>query len=358
VLGVTLIVLVIAQQANDPSTLALERAARRALGREAVLRIEQLASDPQDDESEARAANADGVVELSWSADHTKARVHCYLRRDARWVDREISFGTGTAGAEREAVERGRLLGFAIATMFAEEQAEVSAAPAPAEQELAPKPTPKPTPQAKPKAPKPSAPSEPRTDRADSSAPDGTDGTDDTDAGAATSRSSRAPAMSVEFAGIASSGIEGTAAALGATAGMRRAFVGPLWGRLFISGRSGNIPRAQTSTRTAMFGGGLALAFVPTQRFELGLRLDAFASYFDATHLSEDDTTPDRRSRWVAGADTLLEGGVHLGGGTGLFLGAGLEAVLGRTEVYTHGTRVAVVPPFRAVAEFGLRTRF
>jgi hypothetical protein len=32
--------------------------------------------------------------------------------------------------------------------------------------------------------------------------------------------------------------------------------------------------------------------------------------------------------------------------------------VLGKTEIYTHGERVAVVPPFRTVAELGFRTRF
>jgi hypothetical protein len=126
-----------------------------------------------------------------------------------------------------------------------------------------------------------------------------------------------------------------------------------------LAGRSGNIPEAQASTRTALMGGGFALAFLPdTHRFELGARLDDFASYFEASHLSEDDVSPDRRSRWLAGADLLAEGGVRVSGGAGVVLAAGLEAMLGKTEVFTHGQRVAVVPPFRAVAEIGFRTRF
>jgi len=348
VLGVTLIVLVIAQQASDPSTVAFERAARRALGRDADLQIQLVAADPPDEESISRAANADGVVELSWTPDGTKARVHCYLRRDARWIDREISFGAGTASAEREATERGRLLGFAVATMFAEEQApdgervatpEPAAAPAPPAKT---QPKAKAQPKASPQAATPVDGAPTRDDSADTSEPRLTHST-----------------RSIEFAGIASSGLEGTASGLGATAGLRLAWFGPLWGRFFVSGRSGNIPKAQASTRTGLLGVGVALAALPiSHRFELGLRLDAFASYFDVTHLSEDDKAPDQRSRWLPGGDLLLEGGVRLGGGTGLFLGGGAEAVLGRTDVYTHGTRVAVVPPFRVVGEFGFRTRF
>jgi hypothetical protein len=134
---------------------------------------------------------------------------------------------------------------------------------------------------------------------------------------------------------------------------------GPLWARLFVAGRSGNIPEAQASTRTALLGGGLALALLPeTSSFELGGRLDAFASYFDVSHLSEDDIEADRRNRWQAGADLVAEGGWRFTGGAGLFAGVGLEAILGKTEIYTHHNRVAVVPPFRAVAELGFRTRF
>jgi hypothetical protein len=172
-------------------------------------------------------------------------------------------------------------------------------------------------------------------------------------------RSRLARARSVEFAGIASSGVHGTAAGLGAMAGLRFAGPNPLWARLFVAGRSGNIPLAQASTRTAMLGGGLAIAALPRHfRFELGLRFDGFASYFDASHLSEDDDAPALRSRWIPGADAIVEGGVHLAGSTGLFLGGGVEAVFGRTEVYTHGNRVAVVPPWRIVGEFGFRTEF
>jgi hypothetical protein len=331
VLGLTLIVLVIAEHVDGRATGAFERSARRALGSEANIEIQALSADPPDAESVSRAADADGVIELSWPGDGARARVHCYLTREARWVDREIDFGPGTASPERESSERGRLLGYAVATMFTEDK-PVTSEPEPVSK------------------PEPPTPLEPDRDRRPSQLSTG-------------ARTARRRAVthnkSVEVAGIASSGINGNAAGLGASAALRFSLLGPVWARLFVAARSGDIPLAQASTRTVLLGSGLTLAALPDDaRFELGARLDGFAYYFGASHLSEDDTAPDTRSRWLAGADALAEAGVHLGAGSSLFLGGGIEAVFGRTDIYTHGKRVAVVPPLRAVGEFGFRTRF
>lgn len=334
-LGITLIVLVIAEHVDGRSLSAFEQSARRALGRDANIQIRTVTEDPPDAETVSRGADADGVVELTWTSDGTKARVHCYLTREERWVDREINFGLGTASPERESAERGRLLGFAVATMFTEDK------PALSEPESAP-PPPKPPPP-KPRPPKPVI------DRPPSQPPPRT---------AAERTPPSARRKSVEVAGVAASGIRGSAAGLGASAALRLSWLGPTWARLFVAARSGDIPLAQTSTRTVQLGSGLAVSVVPASRFELGARIDGFAHYFEASHLSEDDTAPDSRSRWLPGADALAEAGVHLGAGTGLFLGGGIEAVFGRTDIYTHGKRAAVVPPLRYVGEFGFRTRF
>ena len=335
VLATTLIILVIGQQTSDPSTLALERALRGVLGSTAKIELQALADDPPDDTSEARAAGSDGLVELVWANDGSRAHVHCYLVRDARWVDREISFGAGTASPEREAIERGRLLGFAVGTMFAEEAALAPRTAPPTDAPAAPRVSPRSAPHRElpPSAEAPPAP-----------------------AGQAPGSQ---PTRLLEFAGTASEGLGGAATGLGASAGLRLALAGPIWSRLFLSGRGGNIEVAQASTVTALFGGGLALAALPSSaRFELGLRMDAFAAYLEASHFSDDDTVPARRSRWLPGADLVAETGVHLAGRTGLFLGGGLEAMFGKTEVYTKGVRVAVVPPFRVIGEFGFRTPF
>ncbi|HXK16600.1 MAG TPA: hypothetical protein VNG33_02255 [Polyangiaceae bacterium] len=331
-LATTLIILVIGQRASDPSTLALERALHGVLGAAAKIELQALAEDPPDEASVVQAAGRDGLVELLWAGDGSKAHVHCYLVRESRWVDREISFGAGTASPEREATERGRLLGFAVGTMFAEE----------AELRPAPEPTPDKQPVVVAATPTRPAPSGPQP----------------ADANVPTAPPEQAKRL-LEFAGTASEGLHGSASGLGASAGLRLALSSPIWARLFLAGRGGNIEIAQATTRTALFGGGLALAALPSaSRFELGLRTDLFASYFAASHLSEDDVSPDSRGRWLPGADLVAEAGVHVAGRTGLFLGAGLEAMFGKTEVYTKGVRVAVVPPFRVIGEFGFRTPF
>jgi hypothetical protein len=323
--GVALVVFVIAQSPGDPLTSAFERAARGVLGEPAHIEIVDVSEDPPDAESVARAGASDGVVELTWGSD--RARLHCYVSREQRWVDREISFGSSDPRGEREAVERGRLLGLAMATMYSEE-AEL-----------------RPTPVKTAQPPQPAAPARKQPAHAVGSPP------------AASDR--HRPGRSLEFAGTATSGVHGTAAGVGAAAGLRLAWVGPLWSRLFVSGRTGSIAEAQATTRSLLLGGGLAFAALrPSSRFELGARVDVFASYFAASHLSEDDVAPDERSRWLPGADLVVEGGYNFAGSAGLFAGAGLESAMGRTDIYTHGQRVAVVPVLRLLGEVGFRTRF
>lgn len=319
-LAATLVVLLIAREPSDPLSLAFESAAHGVLGEDASIQMLAVDGDPPDDESAARSKGADGVVELSWTADGSRARIHCYISGEARWVDREVSFGASSTTPEREASERGRLLGFAAATMFTQEaRSEQSGSDTPA----------------KPPDRVPSKPPAPTR------APDSS------------------PRRTLEFAAIASSGLNGAAAGIGATAALRLALTGPLWARGFLTGRTGDVPEAQAATHTALLGAGVALAALPaSSRFALGARVDAFASYFEASHLSEDDAAADTRSRWLPGADLVGEGGFRFAGSAGLFAGLGVEAMFGETELYTHGNLVAVVPPFRIIGELGFRTGF
>jgi hypothetical protein len=330
-LSAALVVLVIGAGPAQTVTTAFEAAARGVLGADAKIEVVRLEEIPSDGDAQARGTGFDGVVELIWSKDSAQTRVHCYVSKEQRWVDREITFGGGDTTSKREASERGRLLGYAVATMFADEA------------DLATEPSPKPsTPPPSPSAVRPQIlDSEPTN-----IVPDEPD------------RPSLAR-RALEFSGLASSGLGGTASGLGAAAGIRASLGDLLSARLFLAGRAGNIAHAQASTRDARFGGGLAMA-VPfgARRFELGLRSDLFVSYFDATHLSEDDVSPDRRSRWLPGADLVAEGGFRFAGNAGLFAGAGAEAVLGKTDLYTHGQHVAVVPVLRAVGELGFRIGF
>lgn len=320
----TLIVIAIALETSDPTVVAFQRAAQGVLGPEAAVRIEATETDPPDDEVDARGADANGIVELTLSEDRARARLHCYVSKEKRWVDREIVFGSGDAESEREASERGRLLGFAAATLFTGEGGSpVSEAP-------------RPLPEARP-LPKP-LPASPEASRV-----------------APTARRS----LSFEFAGTASAGIGGTAAGLGAAAGLRFDVARPLFIRGFLAGRAGSIPEAQSTTRTLEVGAGLGVEVLPeASRWLLGVRADGMVSYFQAAHLSEDDPAPDRQSRFLPGADLLAEAGFRITDALSLYAGAGVAAMFGTTSVYTHGEQVAVVPAFRMVGELGLRTGF
>lgn len=334
---VALVVLVIGQGSADPTATAFERTVRATLGSDSDLRVLRVPDDPADEESEARGADADGVIELGWSELDGKARIHCFVAREQRWVDREISFGTGPSPSDRELRERGRLLGFAVATMFTDFISEPPAETAQADQPQAQPPSPV-------ERPTPTVGLVGTVSASDSSAP---------------SASVEAMARRLDFAGVMSTGLNGTAAGVGAAASLRLWCWGPLWCRVALAGRGGNIPEAQASTRTIVGGLGLAWAALPRrERWELGLRLDVLVQHFAAAHLSEDDDVPDTRARWLPGADLVAEAGLRFAGSAGLFVGAGLEAALGKTEIYTHGRRVAVVPPLRGVGEVGFRVGF
>ena len=335
-LASALIVVVVAQPPGGPLLDAFTQTAQRALGASSQLQLEVSAEDPADELSAARAADVDGLVELSLSRDGNQAHLHCYVSREKRWADRDIKFSSDNAASPREQRERGRLLGFAVATMFA------ASAPSDEAEAKPPSPNPEPKPEiAGPPTRTPTMPAEPRP---------------------SPEHSSSSPAWrsrSLDFRLHASSGIRGTAAGFGATGVLRQHWYGPLWARGMIAAREGSIPAAQATTRTLLGGGGIEFSVLPKQsRFQLGLRGDAFAVYFSAEHLSEDDVVPAHRRRWLAGFNWGADVGFKLTDTIGLVAGAGIEALTGKTEVFTHGIRVATVPALRVVAEGGLRAHF
>src|SRR6478609_10151175 len=106
-----------------------EQTVQRVLGADTRVQTRLVTSDPPDDDAASK-AGVDGVVELSFSAKGQEARLHCYLAREKRWIDRQISFGSSRGSVRREISERGRLLGFAVATMYAVEASDTEREPA------------------------------------------------------------------------------------------------------------------------------------------------------------------------------------------------------------------------------------
>jgi len=321
--GALLIVFVLAQEASQPETRAFTAAALEVLGQDAQVRMLTVPADVADAsvEEQALGARADGAIELSWSGDGTQAFVHCYLTGEERWVDRSISFGK-----DEDERERGRLLGYAVASMFLGADRE------PAET----------APSAEAAASATKAPSTPAADAAPNDE----------------FRPSPPAWRAFDLAGVMSHGLGGEADAVGVMAAFRFLAVGPLWARIGVAGRGGEIPTAQANMKTLQGSAGAAWSFLDAGRFSSTLRADLIGSWLEVGHLSADDPEVVHERRWLFGADAVLSGGVRLSANASFFAGGGLEAMFGRTDIYTHGSRVATIPPLRVIAELGLESVF
>ena len=314
-LGTVLVVLIVSTAGVDPAASALEASAQELLGQTAKIRLILTPVDPSDVDTLQRAGAADGVVELAWSDDHSSALLHCYVTHDARWVDRRITFS-----ADDEEPERGRLLGFAIASMFP----RLVSLPEPAEKPV------------------------------------------DSTPAQATSRSSPAPKPSaqairleLELAASATTGVRGPADAAGGMVGMRLPLAHALSLHAAIGARVGEIPVAHASTRTAM--GELGLAWVTSagdSPLQLGLRADFLASWLEVTRALANDGEIESRARWTFGGAALVEGGHRFSRRLGVYVGAGTEVLLSETDIYAEGQFEAKLPTFRIVGELGLRGGF
>lgn len=110
------LVLILSGEATDFPTASMQGAMQRTLGSSTEIAREAVATMPSDDEAVGlgRAKNARAVVELRWAdSQHASVALHLYFARDGTWIDRKISFAAGDPPEER-----GRALGFTVATVL------------------------------------------------------------------------------------------------------------------------------------------------------------------------------------------------------------------------------------------------
>ncbi|HEX2875269.1 MAG TPA: hypothetical protein VHP33_28655 [Polyangiaceae bacterium] len=312
-LGAVVVVLIVSTAPADPAAAALELAAHELLGNSATIRVELTPRELSNNETLRRAGKADGVVELAWTDDRASALLHCYVAHDDRWVDRTITFG-----ASDPAEERGRLLGFAIASMFPWLATPQPASPAkPLESAVAPS-----------------------KDVAGKSRASG-------------------HAWQLELTGSATTGIRGPADAVGGALGLRLSLSDTWSVRAGATARVGDIAIAQASTRSGTAALGLAWATSPFDAsVELGWRVDVVGTWLEVARARAADAQTERRSRLLFGGAAMLEGGYRFSPWLGLYAGAGTEALLGETDLYAEGRFVTKLPLLRIVGELGLRARF
>ena len=123
----------------DGSTQAMEQALRGALGRDVQVAVRSASEGASDESLVATASNEHAalLVVIAWSERPRRATLRVVKPADGRWTDREIRFDSADV-----ATERGRTVGFALASMVPDD------ALAPPDRPSAPAPAPAPAPAA------------------------------------------------------------------------------------------------------------------------------------------------------------------------------------------------------------------
>ncbi len=287
---------------GDPVNTATLRAAEQALGAAATVEVVEV-SGGDDPELTHIADEKHAAIALVRWQNPSSAVVHFRGRESTRWIDRTVVFESDDAPEER-----GRALGFTLASMMPQELI----APRSAESVAVAQPAPRRW------------------------------------LGAVDVTASGAFAPE-EFG-------TGLGAQLGFSLFWRRLGV-----RLGWSIRAGDIPPAQATALYVSGSLGLGFRFIdphPHQRFGFGGRVDALLLYQSVTHLSPDDPAPAHQDRWLPGADAVLLGTFDLTSAAAIVVTAGVETAFGVTRIFIGQAEVAQVFPVRIVADIGVLGRF
>lgn len=334
------LVLVILLGANaDPTTDAVMAAARRALGPEAVV-VADMSSSQSDADALTIGArvNARAVARVSWAdGGRQVARLHVNVVPASEWTDDEVRFLPQDAASEK-----GRMIGYALASMVQRLERERTEAPArdaavTAEGSGAPRIAP-------PDAARVALPA-----RTLAEAP----ATTPRDREPAVTN--REPAPGVEVFAHSSGVLGGGATSVGGAAGAR------WWGstRFGLRGaagaRAGAISAANVTTTTLFASAGPSYRIPIGSTLELGARVDFMVLHHSATRREIRETT---HARWLGAVGAMIEGSWALGPHAGVIAAAGAELAFGTTVVSVGGTPTADIPRARALAELGVRFRF
>jgi hypothetical protein len=294
-----LVIWVSAAELSSPGTQALVHTARDALGPTMEVRVAAAAEGARPGPS----TPTTGVVELSWESE-SGARLHCYVPASGRWVDRSVTFGN-----DDPPVERGRTLGFLVASIFVEEPRRERAIPAP-------------KPPSPPVAPK-----------------------------ARSTRAGAAAAMTVVGPG------DGTS--FGGRVVLDYRVLSSL--RVGVAGeaRFGTLPSAQATSRLLGVGGQVTWeAWQPEAHSYVGPSVTAYAAELRITHLSPEGPVAASKSHWFPAVQPVLGGGIGIGAASAAYVEVGAEIVTGRTTIEVEGERRARTAYVTPTARIGLRTEF
>jgi hypothetical protein len=329
----TLTLLVLLAPGDEGMAGALAAATRATLGESTTIEL-RIMPPPEDDGAIAlgQQAHARGVAVISWAdADKQHARIRLYSQATGRVVEREIAFAPGDA-----LEEKGRTLGFALASMLPESEEPVASA-APAASAPAPPaaPAPAPAPPAAPApAPPPALPAPP---------PPWT--------------------FSIDAAAQMPLALGGEGTGLGGALGGQYRMSDHLALRAGAALRFGHLEALEAHVTTVDLGPGLVWRSNdpeprPRQRFALALRFDGLARLNAVRRPAHGMVAAESQARFVPAVGMGIEGMIALTRVLGLFADAGADVTLGETEVVVRGRQVAAFAPVGLAFELGARARF
>lgn len=315
-----LVFVVAAGRADDDATRAMSHALRASLGPVATVHVEDAPRGDLEDAARARgeAEHASLVGIVRWSANAREASIRFVRAGDPQWSDRALQFDVGDAASER-----GRTVGFAIASIVPEE----AVSPAPAA--------------GPPEAPVLLANDQRRIERG-------------------VARSDHRIGASLDATVQAANAVGGYGGGVGGAFAARFALGGDFRLRVGLGVRAAEVRPAEASSRSAIASAGVAWSpwVDAKRRVCAGVRVDALLLGQQVVHLSKDDAGPDAKGRVLPGAGAALEGCLRFADQAALLTSLGAEAAFGRTDIFVHDRRVAALAPLRGVVELGVRISF
>lgn len=314
--GAIVVIWTLASELSTPGTNALTGAAAEALGPDTQVRL-AVAPDPEgmrlDD-----ARDASAVVRITWDeAEHRRARLLCFFRDSKRFVDREVVFES--SDPERE---RGRTLGFLLASMLLDASVRAPADPTAAPRE------------------QPEAPHK--------------------DAASETARSSASTAPRTALLGAAEFASAGSVVGYGFWFAVERTLGSQ---RFWLGGsahaRFGSIEHAQASSR--VIGLGLQASWLALRAGPVwaGARFGCSVAQLRAARGTESSSGGSQtQSRILPSAEVLVHGGYRFSPASALSLQLGTELLPGTTEIYVGDSHLATWPWAAFLARVGVETAF
>jgi hypothetical protein len=302
---VVLVLWVVASDVASPTTTGASAAVRDVLGEDRTVQVRTLDESGAMQAAGHRLPAGASVARLTWSdTEHRHAHLTCYLPRSQRWVSRDVVFT-----AEDPETERGRTLGFLVASMLLDEGG----------------------------APKP------RMRAASAPAPGG----------------EYVQATTMAMSAAASAAFSGDVTGLGAWMSAEYLLVPRIGVGVAGDLRFGSIPALQATTQTASLTATSSLElYRPTQATWLGVRAAAGAMRIAVSRLSEDDPTPETHARWAPLVEVAGRAAFGFVRHAGVFAELGLDTTLTRRTVPVEDSGPARFPVLFPVVRLGVGASF